>query len=88
MYTFTTEANCIGTDTEAFFTDDHGAYEHPAMLKRICGECTVQTDCLEYALTHEVKGYWGNTTDQQRIAIRKAKGIVPRRLFEDYNLKD
>ena len=88
MYTFTTEANCIGTDTESFFTDDHGAYEHPEMLKRICGACTVQTQCLEYALTHEVKGYWGNTTEQQRKIIRKAKGIVPRRLFEDYNLGD
>lgn len=86
MYAFTTEANCIGTDTEAFFTDDHGAYEHPEMLKRICGACTVQTDCLEYALTHEVKGYWGNTTEQQRKVIRKAKNIIPRRLFEDYNL--
>jgi WhiB family redox-sensing transcriptional regulator len=84
MYTFTTEANCIGTDTEAFSTDDHGGYEHPEMLKRICGECVVQKDCLEYALTHEVKGYWGNTTEQQRKIIRKAKNIIPRRLFEDY----
>ena len=76
MYAFTTEANCIGTDTEAFFTDDHGAYEHPEMLKRICGACTVQTDCLEYALTHEVKGYW---QDDAKVKIKVAAEMYPLR---------
>jgi len=84
MYTFTTEANCNGTDTDSFFTNEQGSYEHPAMLKRICGECKVQTECLDYALHHDVKGWWGNTTEQQRAAIRVAKNIIPRRLFEDY----
>ena len=84
MYTFTTEANCTGTDTDSFFTDDNGVYEHATMLKRICGDCQVQTACLDYALHHDVKGYWGNTTEQQRRSIRLDKGIVPRRLFEDY----
>lgn len=84
MYTFTDEANCIGTDTDSFFTDEQGSYEYPAMLKRICGECKVQAECLDYALHHEVKGWWGNTTEQQRKAIRVAKNIIPRRLFEDY----
>ena len=84
MYTFTDVANCEGTDTEAFFTDSKGSYENSAMLKRICGDCKVQTECLDYALQHEVKGWWGNTTEQQRAAIRVAKNIIPRRLFEDY----
>lgn len=84
MYTFTDVANCEGTDTEAFFTDSKGSYENSAMLKRICGDCKVQTECLDYALQHEVKGWWGNTTEQQRHVIRVAKGIIPRRLFEDY----
>ena len=84
MYTFTDVANCEGTDTEAFFTDSKGSYENSAMLKRICGDCKVQTECLDYALQHEVKGWWGNTTEQQRHAIRVAKSIIPRRLFEDY----
>lgn len=84
MYTFTTEANCTGTDTDAFFTDEQGSYKNPDLLRRICGACTVQTDCLEYALNHDVKGWWGNTTEQQRRAIRLDKGIIPRRLFEDY----
>ena len=88
MYTFTDTANCESTDTESFFTNDRGAYEHPAMLKRICGECKVQTECLDYALHHDVKGWWGNTSEQQREVIRLDKNIIPRRLFEDYNLRD
>jgi hypothetical protein len=84
MYTFTNVANCEGTDTEAFFTNDRGSYENPSMLKRICGDCKAQTECLDYALRHEVKGWWGNTSEQQREIIRAAKGIIPRRLFEDY----
>ena len=88
MYKFTDTANCESTDTESFFTNDRGAYEHPAMLKRICGECKVQTECLDYALHHDVKGWWGNTSEQQREVIRLDKNIIPRRLFEDYNLRD
>jgi len=84
MYAFTDVANCEGTDTEAFFTDSKGSYENSAMLKRICGDCKVQAECLDYALHHEVKGWWGNTTEQQRHAIRVAEDIIPRRLFEDY----
>jgi WhiB family redox-sensing transcriptional regulator len=84
MYTFTDVANCDGTDTDSFFTNEQGSYEHPAMLKRICGECKVQTECLDYALHHDVKGWWSSTTEQQRAVIRVAKNIIPRRLFEDY----
>jgi WhiB family redox-sensing transcriptional regulator len=86
MYAFREEANCAGTDSEAFFTQPNSStYLDIKMLKRICGECKVKTECLDYALKHEVLGYWGNTTDFQRKKLRIQLNIIPRQLHLDYN---
>ena len=86
MYAFREEANCAGTDSEAFFTETGSStYKELKMLKRICGDCTVQKDCLNYALKHNVMGYWGNTTEVERRRLRDRLGIIPRELYMDYN---
>ena len=86
MYAFKEEANCASTDSEAFFTaEGTSTYPNLLMLRRICGNCTVVNDCLEYALNHEVMGYWGNTTEHQRRKIRQKFNIIPRQLHLDYN---
>jgi WhiB family redox-sensing transcriptional regulator len=86
MYTFREEANCAGSDSEAFFTQPGSStYVDISMLKRICGSCAAKTECLEYALTHEVMGYWGNTTEHQRKKMRQRRNIIPRQLHLDYN---
>ena len=64
------QANCSGSDTEAFFTEAQGAYADRPMLTRICGACSVQKECLEYAIKYNMEGWWANTTDQQRRRIR------------------
>lgn len=77
MYQFSTEANCIGVDVDMFFTQEKTKqYAEPELLKRICDNCVVKVDCFEYALTHAVNGWWGGTSDMQRIRMRKAKGIT------------
>lgn len=87
MYAFTDEANCIGIDTAEFFTygEDGKNYNNVPLLKRVCGNCTVQDQCLDYALKNEVHGWWAGTTDYNRRQIRKKLNIIPRPLYLDYN---
>ena len=86
MYAFREEANCADTDSDAFFaTENTSAYPNLQLIKRICGSCTVVNQCLDYALRHEVLGYWGNTTEFQRRKLREKLNIGPRKLHLDYN---
>ena len=86
MYTFSDTANCEGTDPEAFFTQDRSStYTEVLALKRICGNCNAVKECLDYALRHQVMGYWGNTNEIQRKIMRKKLNIIPRPLHMDYN---
>lgn len=62
-------AACTDTDPEAFF-----AFESSAdikMLKRICFACDVRQQCLDYALKHNVFGYWGGTSRFERRRMLK-----------------
>jgi WhiB family redox-sensing transcriptional regulator len=69
-------AACQGVDPDAFFPPR----EEPritklrvAAAKAICAGCTVQTQCLEWAVAHERWGIWGNTTPTERRHIRIAR---------------
>ena len=62
--------NCQGLDTEAFFPIKRGAYENRDMLTRICGACDVKQQCIDYAVKHDLQGWWGGTTEIQRRRIR------------------
>jgi WhiB family transcriptional regulator, redox-sensing transcriptional regulator len=82
---FTEQSNCTDTDPEAFFTvEGTSTYPNLLMLKRICGGCDAKAECLDYALKHNVMGYWGNTTEYQRRGLRKQLNIIPRELYQDY----
>ena len=61
------DANCRGTDWEAFFPDDGGS---SVEAKRICARCTVRVECLTYSIVHEIKdGVWGGTHETERKAL-------------------
>lgn len=78
MYNFTGQANCIGIDTEMFFTEgDTSAYAEIETLKKTCGNCEVKDECLDYALHHAVVGWWGGTSDNVRSKMRKQLNIIP-----------
>ena len=86
MYRPSDTPNCASTDNELFFVQDgESTYKQIKMLKKICGSCVVQKECLEYALNYNVLGYWGNTTEHQRKAIRQARNIIPTPLYLTYN---
>lgn len=77
MYDFTIEANCNGLDTELFFTDDSKTYSELPLLKRVCNNCVVKNECLDYALHHAVLGWWGGTSEKTRRELRQKLNITP-----------
>lgn len=86
MEAFKNHANCEGTDTEAFFTQDESKqYADVVMLRKICSNCEAKAECLDYSLKHEVLGFWGGLTELQRSKLRKQLNIIPRPMYLDYN---
>jgi len=59
------EALCAQVDSELFFPEK-GKSGYQA--KRICAQCPVTAQCLEFALSYPftVAGVWGGTTESQR----------------------
>jgi WhiB family transcriptional regulator, redox-sensing transcriptional regulator len=64
------EALCREVGLEMFFPEG-GEDSRPA--KRICGECRVRHNCLEYALAFpdSITGIWGGTTQADRRKLKR-----------------
>jgi WhiB family transcriptional regulator, redox-sensing transcriptional regulator len=77
------DARCRGADPAKWFP---GAHESAAEAKRICAECPVQVDCLEYALANGEKfGIWAGTNkdDRRRILADRVTPGTPRHAGAD-----
>jgi len=62
-------ALCAQTDPDLFFPDKGGC---PEPAKRICRRCEVRIECLEYAVSNNVKfGIWGGLSEKERNQWRK-----------------
>lgn len=79
------QALCGQTDPELFFAEQQGTGTINA-AKRICNECPVRIDCLEWALKNDERyGVWGGTTPRERARLKgqgwnKKKAIaIPRK---------
>lgn len=73
------DAACSSSDPEQWFPEKgHLPKSHPAM--RICAECPVRIECLEYAVTDpsRLDGIWGGLSVNQRRQIRSRRGIRTR----------
>ena len=65
------DALCAQTDPEMFFPEGN---ESTKEAKKICGQCSVRGDCLEYALKNsETYGIWGGLTTGERARLRRTK---------------
>lgn len=62
------DALCREIDGELFFPDERVV---PHEARKACRLCTVQAECLEYALEHNVEGVWAGTTALQRREIKR-----------------
>ena len=77
--------NCRSVDSEEFFVPDVSyTYREVKMLKKICNNCEVKKQCLDYSLKHAVFGYWGGTTEFQRRVLRKKLKITVKPLHLGY----
>ena len=70
-------------DTQLFFEEAEPFARQRRLLEDICGRCTVFNECLDWALRHEMHGWWANTTEEQRHKFRRSKGVSLRRIGAD-----
>ena len=67
-------ANCRGADPDLFFPE-RGASTRTA--KSICRECSVQAECLEFAIVSSEKfGIWGGLSERDRRKIRRERAAT------------
>ena len=67
-------ANCNGIEPDEFFAEKT-SYANRPLLERVCANCDVQLECLDFALKYDVIGWWAGTTDHSRRPIRRAMGL-------------
>jgi WhiB family redox-sensing transcriptional regulator len=68
------EAKCSGLDPDLFFPvgTTSQAIEKAALAKKICQECLVSDDCLEWAIsTNQDSGIWGGKSEEERRVLRR-----------------
>jgi WhiB family redox-sensing transcriptional regulator len=72
-YTWRKEALCkdVGSTGQAL--------QQITAAKSVCGECTVKTECLEFAIeTNQDCGIWGGTSEEERRDIRRKMAAARR----------
>src|SRR4051812_43673844 len=64
------DAACAGVGADAFVPARGGG---PARGRCLCASCAVCAECLAYALADSsLAGTWGNTSEAERRALRRA----------------
>jgi WhiB family redox-sensing transcriptional regulator len=74
------DANCKDAPTNLFFPSEEipnpAAYRASAQKAReYCEMCSVQQQCLDYALRNETVGIWGGMTARQRQKERTRRDM-------------
>ena len=70
------EGKCRSMDPDIFFPSDGIGVQ---AAQRICAECPVKAECLEYALDVRVDhGVWGGTSERERRRILRARRMSRR----------
>jgi len=70
-------ANCKHK-THLMFPKEHKDITYITQARQICSECTVQKECLEYALEYppaDMHGVWAGLTSRQLANEQKRRGI-------------
>ncbi len=76
-YDWMQAATCRGRSPSEFFPSDGVGVER---ARRMCAECPVRPECLEYALTHRIDhGVWGGCSERERRRIlrRRRAQLLP-----------
>ena len=68
------KAKCRDMDPAIFFPSDGVGVQ---AAQRICAECSVREECLEYALVEHVDhGVWGGASERQRRRILRERRLL------------
>jgi WhiB family redox-sensing transcriptional regulator len=68
------DALCAQTDPEAFYPEKGGSTRD---AKRICQNCEVRAECLEYAVERDERfGVWGGMSERERRQLKKTRAEV------------
>jgi len=72
----------LDVDPELFFTGGDPTQQAARLRDAIavCTGCSFREPCAAYALTHDVNGVWGGTTEPTRREVQRKHGIQPRQL--------
>lgn len=63
------QAKCLQADPETFFPEKGGSTRE---AKRICMQCEVRIECLEYALENDERfGIWGGLSERERRKLKR-----------------
>lgn len=62
------EAACAGLGSEIFFPEVGGS---SVAAIRVCRDCPVRDECLQYALRYASEGVWGGMSKKQRKLHKK-----------------
>ena len=67
-------ARCRTLSPTEFFPSDGVGVE---VAKRVCAECPVKSECLEYALTYRIDhGVWGGCSERERRRILRSRRVA------------
>ena len=67
-------AACADADPDLFFPvgESDSAAEQVERAKAVCRSCSVESQCLEWALnTNRTSGVWGGTDEEERRRLRR-----------------
>ncbi len=65
------DALCAQTDPDIFYPEKGGS---TAPATSVCNNCAVRAECLEYAVTNDIRhGIWGGTSDNDRKRIARER---------------
>lgn len=69
------DAACKG-NTEANWFPEHGVSKAVHLAYRICEQCAVKEECLNYAVQYpDLQGIWGGKSPRQRRHIRMGRTV-------------
>jgi WhiB family redox-sensing transcriptional regulator len=72
-HTWMLHARCREFEPASFFPSDGVGVER---ARRICGECPVRMECLEYALEYRIDhGVWGGASERERRRILRSRRV-------------
>jgi WhiB family redox-sensing transcriptional regulator len=78
-YAWMLQGSCRGANTTSFFPSNGLGVE---AAQKICRDCPVQAECLEYALLNHIEqGVWGGASERERRRIlrrRRREDALPR----------